>query len=265
MRRIQADIESIAARDTVAALRALQLPPDRLSSAASIVHDRLLAWSGAMRADGPEPLLFHAWMRELRVRIFADELGTLSKDFVEGDELTQALLNVLRGASTARDWCDDVASQHRRETCSDVAIDALEATVARLGKESGRDLLALRWGDVHRAVLAHRPLSNVGFLRRWFEMQGPVPGDSNTVNVGQIAVRDGSFATRHAATLRFVADLADSRNDSWILGSGQSGHPLSEHYGDQFPAWSRAEALPITPAEHAVRPISALVLEPTRP
>ena len=265
MRRIQADVESIAAREMVAALRAQQLPRDRLSAAAAIAHDRILAWNGAMRADAPEPLLFHAWLRELRNRIFADELGPLAKDFVDGDEMTQALLNVLQGTARSRDWCDDVSSQNRRETCADMALEALEAIVARLGKESGRDLLALRWGDAHRAVLAHRPLSNVGFLRRWFELSGPVPGDSNTVNVGQIAVRDASFATRHAATLRFVADLADARNDSWILGSGQSGHPLSEHYGDQFDAWSRAESLPITTTEHAPRPIATLVLEPARP
>ena len=85
------------------------------------------------------------------------------------------------------------------------------------------------------------------------------------MNVGQLAAREPGFLTRHAATLRFVADLADDRNDSWVLGSGQSGHPLSDHYGDQFHAWSRAESLPIAAGSQATRPTAKLVLEPTRP
>jgi hypothetical protein len=40
---------------------------------------------------------------------------------------------------------------------------------------------------------------------------------------------------------------------------------LSDHYGDQFPAWSRAESLPIAAGLQATRPTAKLVLEPTRP
>jgi penicillin amidase len=264
MRRIQADVVSLAAREMLGALAALRLPDDARNGSAGLVLERLRAWDGSMRVDAPEPLLFHAWMRELRHRIFADELGPLAGDFVDGDELTQPLLNVLQGRATARDWCDDVSTPNRRETCAELAGEALVATVSRLATQSGSDVLSLRWGDRHRAVMPHRPLSNVPWLRRWFELSGPVPGDSNTINVGQLAVREAdSFATRHAATLRFVADLADARNDSWILGAGQSGHPLSPHYGDQFPLWVRVVALPMqAAADSTAAPHATLMLQP---
>jgi penicillin amidase len=264
MRHIQADITSLAAQEMIAVLGSLNLPDDVRNGAAGLVLERLRAWDGSMRADAPEPMLFHAWMRELRRRIWADELGPLARDFVEGDELTQPLLNVLQGRATARDWCDDVGTANHRETCAELAGESLLATVTRLATESGSDVLSLRWGDAHRAVMPHRPASNVPFLRRWFELSAPVSGDSNTINVGQLAMRDAdSFATRHAATLRFVADLADARNDSWILGSGESGNPLSPHYGDQFPLWVRATALAIQPATGGgAAPNATLTLEP---
>ena len=203
--------------------------------------------------------LFHAWMRELRTRIFADDLGALAKDFVDGDEMTQALLNVLRGTARSRDWCDDVSTQNRREACADMALDALEAAVARLAKESGRDILALRWGDAHRAVLAHRPLSNVGVSCGGGSSCRDRCRAIRTPSTWGRSRAESSFVTRHAATLRFVADLGDARNTGWILGSGQSGHPLSDHYGDQFTAWSRVESLPIVQGAHAARPIATLM------
>ena len=34
--------------------------------------------------------------------------------------------------------------------------------------------------------------------------------------------------------MRFVADLADPDNTRLVNFMGQSGHPASPHYGDQF-------------------------------
>lgn len=261
MRRIQGDVVSLAAREQLAALRALPIELAAEATAARVALERLYAWDGTMQIDRPEGWLLQAWLAELRRRVFADDLGDLASDFVARSEMTEALTRVLRGEAGARDWCDDIETRQRRESCAEVAGEALEAAIAELGARTGADVLALRWGDVHPAVLQHRPLSNVALLRRWFELSGPAPGDSNTVNVGQLSLREpGRYPTRHAATLRFVADLADPGNDSWILGSGQSGHPWSPHYGDQFARWLRAEALPVRAAGGSTR---LLELTPT--
>ncbi len=252
-RRIQADVVSLAARDLLAALAHVQ----PRSAAARIVLDRLRAWDGAMFVDAPEPVLLHAWLRRLRSRMFDDELGPLAADFVASSELVQATLNVLMGRARARDWCDD-ATTARRETCDEVAAEALEEAIGDLAHD-GRDLLALRWGDFHRAVLEHRPLSNAGFMRDLFQLAAPVPGDSYTINVGQLVLRgERPFSTRHAASLRAVYDLSDAGGDAWIFAPGQLGHPLSPQYRALLSAWQTAEHVPLawTPpakSEHHAR------------
>ncbi|MFN3567144.1 MAG: penicillin acylase family protein, partial [Burkholderiaceae bacterium] len=239
-KRIQADVVSLAARDLLAATANVQ----PRSAAARIALERLRAWDGSMAVDAPEPVLLHAWLRRLRSRIFDDELGVLAPDFVASAELVQTTLNVLTGRTRARDWCDD-ATTARRETCDELAAEALEAAVGDLARD-GRDLLALRWGDFHRAVLEHRPLSNAGFLRDWFQLAAPVPGDSFTINVGQLSLRgDRPYDTRHAASLRAIYDLSDAGGDAWMFATGQVGHPLSSQYGALLRAWQNVEHLPL--------------------
>ncbi|GAB4475597.1 MAG: penicillin acylase family protein [Burkholderiaceae bacterium] len=238
-RRIQADVVSLAARDLLAAMAKVE--PQ--SAAARIALERLRAWDGSMGVDAPEPVLLHAWLRRLRSRIFDDDLGALAQDFVASSELVQVTLDVLAGRTRARDWCDDVATA-RRETCDELAAEALEEAIRELAHD-GRDLLALRWGDFHQAVLEHRPLSNVPVVRDWVELAAPVPGDSYTINVGQLLLRgDRPFSTRHAASLRAIFDLSNA-GDAWIFATGQLGHPLSPQYGALLPAWRDAEQLPL--------------------
>lgn len=239
-KRIQADVVSPAARDLLGALANVQ--PQ--SAAARIALERLRAWDGSMAVDAPEPVLLHAWLRRLRSRIFDDDLGALVPDFVAPSELVQATLNVLAGRTRARDWCDD-ATTARRETCDQLAAEALEEAIRDLARD-GRDLLALRWGDVHRAVLEHRPLSNAGLVRDWFQLAAPVPGDSYTINVGQLLLRgEKPFYTRHAASLRAIYDLSNPGGDAWMFASGQLGHPLSPQYGALLPMWQKVEHLPV--------------------
>ena len=46
-------------------------------------------------------------------------------------------------------------------------------------------------------------------------------------------------------------DVGDWRNSRWVLPAGQSGNPLSPHYGDQLPLWLNGDGVPIafTPDE----------------
>lgn len=268
-RRIQADVVSLAAQDLLAALRALAPQPE--SAAGRVAWQRLSAWDGAMRADAAEPLIFHAWMRRLRARIFEDDLGPLAKDLVGGAELMRPTLLVLRGEARARDWCDDLSTTNRRETCVELAAAALDEAVAELAQASGRDVLGLRWGEAHRAVHEHRPFSSVAGLRDFFELSVPFPGDSFTVNVGRLELRAGRdwrapFVTRHAASLRAIYDLAPERTGEWIYATGQVGHPFAENYGDLLESWRAGKYEPIEwkRARPDPNPPRVLILRPPK-
>jgi len=242
---IQADVTSLAARDLMALLADTQ----PLTVAGRDAFTRLKAWDFQMKPDAAEPLIYHAWMRDLKHRIFADDLGSLAEEFVDQAELTSTLLHVLSGSAKARDWCDDRSTEQRFESCRSLAGESLDAAVIQLTDTSGRDVAGLRWGDVHRAVAEHRPLSNVPAIRRLFESGVSYPGDTHTINVGALSHRkEAPFSTRHAATLRAIYDLGSLESNSlWIQSSGQTGNPFSEFYASMLPLWRDVRYLPMRP------------------
>ena len=252
---IQADIRSQAALDLMERLK----DTHPMTEAGRDAMARLLRWDGRMDPARPEPLVFHAWMRELKRRIFNDDFGPLAAEYVDGAERTPLLLNVLSGAARSRDWCDDRRTEHRVEGCAAMAAEALDAAVTALTSESGRDVAGLRWGEAHLAIGEHRPLSGVGWLARLVELRTPYPGDTYTVNVGALSHQDGApFTTRHAASLRAVHDLAAlGTNSYWVQSTGQSGSPFSDLYASMLPLWRDARYLDMRPATER----EALVLE----
>jgi penicillin amidase len=255
---IQADIRSQAALDLMERLKDAR----PVTEAGRDALARLLRWDGTMDPGRPEPLVFHAWMRELKHRLFDDDFGPLAAEYIDAAERTPLLLHVLSGRSQGRDWCDDRRTEARIETCLAMAAEALDTAATELASRSGRDIAGLRWGEAHAAVNEHRPLSGVGWLAGVFELRTPFPGDTYTVNVGALSHRvDAPFTTRHAASLRAVYDLgALGSNSFWVLPTGQSGSPFSEFYASMLPLWRDVRYLPMRTA--AGRDARVLVLLP---
>jgi penicillin amidase len=256
MQAMQADVLSLAVRDFMPWLAAAQ----PLTSAGREALERLKAWDGSMSPGRAEPLLFHAWRRELGLRVFADDFGDLSSDFVDNADLTRPLLHVLSGAAKGRDWCDDRRTAQRFETCAGLVSEALDAAVTQLAEDSGRDVAGLKWGEAHKAIAEHRPFSSVAPLRRLFELTVPYPGDTHTINVGALSYRaDAPFSTRHAASLRAIFDLDPSGRSLWVHSTGQVGNPLSDLYASMLPLWRDVEYVPMRPN---APPSAILVLQP---
>jgi penicillin amidase len=245
MRALQADVISLQAREMMALLKSAQ----PLTSAGGDALARLLAWDGAMTVDRPEPLLFHAWRRELTARVFDDDFGKLAADFVHTAEPTRALLRVLRGEARSRDWCDDRRTPGRFESCQTLMSEALDAAVTQLTESSGRDVAGLRWGDAHVAIAEHRPLGNAGAIARLFQLRTPFPGDTATVNVAALSNRvDAPFTTRHTASFRAIYDLGAPERSLWVHSAGQVGHPLSDLYDSMRLLWRDVDYVPMQPA-----------------
>jgi penicillin amidase len=253
---IQGDVVSTPARELMAILGAAQ----PLTVAGREALARLRAWDGTMAADRPEPLLFHAWRRELAERVFADDFADLAADFVTTADTTRALLHVLTTRTPARDWCDDRNTAQRFESCQTLISESLDASVQRLAEASGRDVAGLRWGEAHQAIAEHRPFSGVGVLAKLFELRTAYPGDTFTVNVGALSHRaNAPFNTSHAASLRAVYDLSSPPSSIWVHSTGQAGHPLSDQYASMLPLWRDVKSLPMRPTLRSER---ELLLKP---
>jgi penicillin amidase len=138
---------------------------------------------------------------------------------------------------------------------------AWEAAVVDLTRTLGPDRGRWRWGAMNRMAV-HHPLSRV-VPRLSLLLDPPVTemgGFSTTPNVLYIS----PSGTIEGPSMRFVADLADPDGIRLVNFMGQSGHPASPHYGDQFQSWVNVESprLAFTPAAVARETRHTLTLVP---
>ena len=259
--RMQMDVVSPAVRDLLPRLLATPAKTERARDALK----RLAAWDATMAADRPEPLIVIAWWRELSRGLYGDELGAA----FNGTWGMRApfVASALTARGGAARWCDDTRTE-RVETCDDILAEALERALDDLTRRYGANPDRWRWGDAHFAWSQHRPFSRVRWLAPFFEIRAPVPGDAYTVNVGQTDFNDASepYASRHAASLRAIYDLADLETSLFIQSAGQSGNPFSRHYRDMSALWARGDYVPMLTERKRIEALGVqrLVLTPRK-
>ncbi len=192
----------------------------------------------------PEPLIYAAWMRHLQMRLIRDELGPLAAAFTHVDPVF--IERVFRDTEGAGAWCNIVQSSVT-ETCSDMAITALDEALLRLTERYGDAVESWRWGDAHMATHRHSVLGDVPLVRHFVNITQSTSGGDHTLMRARTSGRDPEpFANVHGAIYRGVYDFADPESSVFILSTGQSGHPLSRHYDDLGDLWRRGEYIPMT-------------------
>jgi len=114
---------------------------------------------------------------------------------------------------------------------------AVDSTLASIDLE--RSLSTYTWGERNRLRIRH-PLSGaLPAFARWLNLPAdPIPGDLHMPRVS---------APGFAASERLVVAPGHEEEGILHLPGGQSGHPLSAHYRDQYEAWLRGESLPLLP------------------
>lgn len=211
---------------------------------------RLSAWDRRVDTGSRGAPLFYAWLYALRDRIAADEYGGGGRwaYFPDG-----ALLRILEVGGDgddggARAWVDD-AETPERETLAELEEGAMEDAVHAVGDRS--------WGDLHREVHRH-PLGRVAWLDALFGFDvGPYPGPgaSHTLRPDDYGrwgdIGGGSWRppwiSDYGPTERFVAELRpDGPEARFLLPTGQSGNPFSDHYRDMSERWRDGELIPVS-------------------
>jgi penicillin amidase len=149
---------------------------------------------------------------------------------------------------------------HGRDDVSGLALDD---AAGELRDRIGPDPAKWRWGTLHTVTFAH-PLSPglPGPLRALFDI-GPYEraGDGYSVNNGAYSLAT-PYALRSHASERMLVDLGDLDNSRSVLPTGQSGQPLSRHWGDQAPLWLRGELHPMWFTRGRITSPDTLVLRP---
>ncbi|HBY61629.1 MAG TPA: hypothetical protein DEH78_17545, partial [Solibacterales bacterium] len=93
------------------------------------------------------------------------------------------------------------------------------------------------WGFANQADLSHPVVSRLPWIGRRYTI-GRVPMSGASTTVKQTTRRLGP-------SMRFVADLSDWDRSLMNLTIGESGHPLSSHYKDQWEAYYNGRSFPL--------------------
>jgi penicillin amidase len=221
-----ADVVSIFARELRPHLAAVT-PRNELSRRALSM---LANWDGAVSRDRPEPLIFNAWMRDLVLALLHDGDKYDFSEFV--GNRTWMITHAFEGTSP---FCRD-----RTGGCAEVVADTLAKSLDELSQQFPGDLAFWRWDSVHYAPFRHPVFDRIPVVRDITGFHVPTDGDFFTVNRGatQFADPQEPFADVHGAGYRAIYDLSDLDRSRFVIAPGQSGHPLSAHWGDMIDLWA---------------------------
>jgi penicillin amidase len=231
------DARSLMAADLLGPMLAAP-PPD--TPLAKKAHDMLAKWNHEMAHNVPEPLIFMAWLAALNRSLYGDELGELTDEFIGARPL------LVKSILTRRtEWCDDVRTADKKETCADILQLSLKIALDDLAKQFGTDPKKWQWGSVHQAKFRHALFTHVPVLHYLADLQIPTDGGESTVNRGAVRFADKNtpFAHIHGPGYRAIYDLKDLRRSRFIIATGQSGNPLALNYRNLLGAWADGRLL----------------------
>jgi penicillin amidase len=222
------------------------------TSAAGMVRDTVLGWDGRMSPDSAGAACYSR-LRWALARIVGDRSG-IAADSAAADSAAAAAsaglgeLMLLPGGVSAVSHLWWVLPALLRSgdlsltggsTWAELLAEAVEAVANQPEPPD------VPWGQVHAAALRH-PLTPA-FPAAQVELSpagAGVGGDNETVWSTGCRAESGTAAV-YGAVARYVFDVGNWENCSWIVVGGASGDPASPHYVDQHEAWSRCELIPM--------------------
>lgn len=225
----------------------------------------LRSWNGHVSVDSSAAAVYELFLAEMAGRVarakaprtfawvLGDRLGPITPYNFLCYRRTGHLAKLLREQPAgwfAHSWANEIA-------------DALASVVRRLRTEHGKDPSGWAFGRL-RTLTLHHPLSRKQWLASIFNV-GPIPfgGDADTINQGAVLPLDPLASADNIASLRMVVDVGAWENSRFSLPGGQSGNPLSPHYGDLFSLWQHGEGVPIAWSENEIRQAAVETLELT--
>lgn len=208
----------------------------------------LSQWNTEYRVSSAAASIYEYWLNEIRSQIFYNELNpawnnaNVSNDLIEGVSEEQ-LAKIL--ANENNQWCvksNDIP-------CQSELIDSFYSAIDLLSKQTGSENVAdWQWGELHHIEFSHALFSNV--VEKPFKQKIPMGGSINTINIAiWVKYPSGGYRKSLGASVRQVFDLGSKgkgdtpseEKNAYILPTGQSGHFLSAHYGDQTSPYMNGE------------------------
>lgn len=263
LQAVQTDDHSAVGLEIARLVSGLLAPrAEALDPAAQAALRHLAAWDGNHPVDSVGASVYQMTKDMIFKHALEDELGDLLETYAALADSWQFFKHLVVAPDLP--FWDDLRTPER-ETREDIVRAAFDEAVARLRAELGNDPGAWTWGRLHTIPHTH-PLGLVPGLGRFFNL-GPVPAPGGDELVNNLLVAGiGDFRAMGGPSTRRLIDYGDPANALSVLPTGNSGHFLSPHYGDQVDLYARNGYRPVrfTPEQLAEHGRHTLHLVPGR-
>ncbi len=229
-------------------------------------------WNGDVAAGSPQAAVFVLWLKHMLARV-AKAVAPNSWQYALGKGFGPGPLNPYTlfgfvGTGRLVTLLEERPGEWFASWDDQIAAALLEAR-GLLRAVAGDDPEHWAWGHVRPLRLIH-PFGSRRGLDSLFNL-GPIPfgGDMTTVSQAGAVPLDPLANPSAIAAFRIAIEVGDWDSARFSLPGGQSGNPLSPHYGDQVDLWLSGVGANVphseTAVERVVRQSLHLVPEPQRP
>ena len=230
-----------------------------LAAAEGPMVDLLRDWDGVVSADSVGASVYEVLVSELACAIARSEAPNGWR-WAVGGGFGRVVPRTSFGARTLSRLVGRLRAGRGTEHIGPALARAGEI----LRERHGADPAGWAWGEIRPMRLLH-PLGMRRPLDRMLNL-GPVPlgGDANTPAQAGVHPLNPLGNPGAIANHRAVIDLGDVQRSRFVLAGGQSGNPLSPHYGDLLEVWRRGAGVPIAWSADAVEEatVNRLTLRP---
>jgi penicillin amidase len=181
--------------------------------------EALRGWDGRMEADQAAPMVALLLFEELRKAVARRAAPGGDENYTTRPAVP-AIERLLR--ERPPDWFPDYDA---------LLVEALASAIDAGERLQGSRVSRWKYGQLRRLQVQHPLFGRLPLFGRYFSL-GPAPMSGSETTVKQLNGRLGP-------SFRMVVDFADLDGSLANLLAGQSGHPLSRHYKDQWDAYYR--------------------------
>jgi penicillin amidase len=225
IKAIQADDLNLAAKDILPYALTLDYGTDIPGD----VITWMRGWDFHEPATNGQAALYETFVAQLSTQVWQARIN----DIPGGTNIDLGLTQLLKQPDSSL-W-DDPATKDKQEKRDDIVRKVFVNAYQTVSKRLGADYKTWKWGDLHQATWSSSPLgvSGVSLIENYVNL-GPLPlgGSNETVSVAHWDWSDPYAVTGSISSMRMIVDLNDLNNSQWIIPTGESGHPASDHYRD---------------------------------
>ncbi len=198
-------------------------PPHNDQSREAI--EALRGWNGQMEIGEAAPMLVSLVFEQLR-QMVADRAAPKGRENYGGRLAVPVIDKLLR--ERPKDWFEDY---------DELLMEALAKGIDLGERMQGSRVSRWNYGQYNRIQVQHPVFGRIPWLGRYFSI-GPVDMSGSPTTVKQMTGRIGP-------SFRMVVDFANL-DESWAnVLTGESGHPLSRHYKDEWDAYYAGSSFPM--------------------